>query len=119
MATKGCCRRGLAAWMAFATTSLPVPVSPRTRATLSTGATMLISSSKARNLGLEPIKSDVAIVFSLLNSWSHPRSILWWRTQGELDCAQQIRGVERFIQKACGALTEGSLSNFIVIVGGN
>ena len=39
--------------------------------------------------------------------------------QGELDCAQQIRGVERLVQESGGTLTEGSLSNLIVIVGGD
>ena len=119
MATKGCCRRGLAAWMAFATTSLPVPVSPRTRTALSTGATMLISSSKARNLGLEPIKSDIAIVPLLAEQFRNPGQSSGGVIQGELDCAQQIRGVERLVQESGGALTEGSLSNLIVIVGGN
>src|SRR5580693_2388653 len=106
--------------MACAITSFPVPVSPRTRTALSTGATMLISSSRARNLGLEPIKSDIAIVFLLAEQLgSHPRSILRWCTQGELDCTQQIRGVERLVQESGGALTEGPLSNLIVIVGGH
>jgi DNA-binding response OmpR family regulator len=44
-----------------ATTSSPAPVSPQTRTALSTGATRLISSSKARNLGLEPIRSNIAV----------------------------------------------------------
>src|ERR1700722_2954192 len=47
-------------------TSLPVPVSPRMRTALSTGATMFTTSRTAWNLVLDPIKSETGIVLLLL-----------------------------------------------------
>src|SRR5579863_7853292 len=45
--------------MALAITSFPVPVSPWIKTAESTGAIMFIWLSKARNFGLDPIKSKV------------------------------------------------------------
>src|ERR1700733_13935682 len=52
--------------MALATTSFPVPVSPWIRTAESTGATLSTSVRTVRNFGLDPIKSKIAIVFSLV-----------------------------------------------------
>src|SRR5580704_9668176 len=51
--------------MALAITSFPVPVSPWIRTAESTGAILAKSVSTARNLGLDPIKSKVAIALVL------------------------------------------------------
>ena len=54
--------------MALAITSLPVPVSPWIKTAESTGATLSTSVSRARNFGLDPIKSKVVIAFSFMNA---------------------------------------------------
>src|SRR5579863_578823 len=51
--------------MARAITSFPVPVSPWINTAQSTGATMSIWLSTARNFGLDPIKSIVVTVLLL------------------------------------------------------
>src|ERR1700685_540089 len=53
--------------MACAISSCRVPVTPSPRTALSTGATISIASSTARNLGLSPIKSEDMVFYSLLN----------------------------------------------------
>src|SRR5271169_280267 len=65
-------------------TSFPVPVSPRTKTAQFTGATMFISSRTARNFGLDPIKSEIAIVLLLgrqeclrCNAMIHPAWPSW------------------------------------------
>src|SRR5215475_7802814 len=50
-----CWLRWLASWMAWAMTSLPVPVSPWMSTEQSTGATSSTFSRTARNFGLDPI----------------------------------------------------------------
>ena len=55
MTTIGMWRRGLAAWMARATSSLPVPLSPKISTVVSVAATISISSSTRRIAGLLPI----------------------------------------------------------------
>src|SRR5580658_2187347 len=47
--------------LALAITSFPVPVSPWIKTAESTGATLSTSVNKARNFGLDPIKSKVVI----------------------------------------------------------
>ena len=47
--------------MALAITSFPVPVSPWIKTAESTGATLATSAIIDRNLGLDPIKSNVVI----------------------------------------------------------
>ena len=54
-ATKRCCRRGLVRWIARATISLPVPVSPLIRIVVVVGATVSINWKSARMRGLRPI----------------------------------------------------------------
>src|SRR5580698_7590566 len=56
-------------------TSLPVPVSPRTRTALSTGATVFICSRTARNLLLDPIKSEEGIVLLLVIPREHAQRL--------------------------------------------
>src|SRR5262245_60571394 len=51
--------------MACAINSLPVPVSPWIRTAQSVGATVPTSSSTARKLELDPIKSEIGIILSL------------------------------------------------------
>src|SRR5580698_1801730 len=51
--------------MALAITSFPVPVSPWIKTAESTDATLSTSVSKARNFGLDPIKSKVVITLLL------------------------------------------------------
>ncbi len=52
IARKRSLRRGLARWMALATSSLPVPLSPMTRTVERVGATIRICS-KRRSMGAE------------------------------------------------------------------
>ena len=56
MVTSGLSRRGLPAWMARATTSLPVPLGPRTSTVASVGATFSIRAAILRIAGLEPTR---------------------------------------------------------------
>jgi hypothetical protein len=51
--------------MALAITSFPVPVSPWIRTAESTGETISTNVINARNFGLDPIKSEIAMVFIL------------------------------------------------------
>ena len=50
----GLCLRGLPAWIALATSSLPVPVSPVMRIVVVVGATFLITSKIFAMCGLAP-----------------------------------------------------------------
>ena len=54
MATNGLAERALCRCSARATSSLPVPLSPRTRTEVSCGATRAISCSNLRMAGLSP-----------------------------------------------------------------
>ena len=54
--------------MALAITSLPVPVSPWIKTAESTGAILSTSASRARNFGLDPIKSKLVIAFSFMSA---------------------------------------------------
>jgi len=51
---KGCSARALSRWMALATSSFPVPDSPRINTGTSIGATLSIRSNRARIAGLSP-----------------------------------------------------------------
>ena len=57
IATNGLPLRGLSAWIARARTSLPVPLSPRTRIVDGLRAAVFASSSVARSAGLFVTKS--------------------------------------------------------------
>jgi hypothetical protein len=52
--THGLARRGLSAWMSDATSSLPVPVSPRRSTVTCRRATRRASSRSRRNAALDP-----------------------------------------------------------------
>ena len=57
-ATKGPARRGLASWMARATSSLPVPLSPSMRTLAAVGATFSMSASTSAIRLLVPTMRD-------------------------------------------------------------
>ena len=61
-ATKRRSRRSLAAWMARATSSFPVPVSPSIRTVVGDGATRATSASTSRIAALSPTISSGAAV---------------------------------------------------------
>ena len=52
--TRGPCRRGLRSWIAWARSSLPVPVSPRSSTALVVGATWATFARTSRMAGLWP-----------------------------------------------------------------
>jgi len=80
--TSGHLALGLWSWMAEATSSLPVPLSPRMSTVASVGATVRMVSSTARMAGDEPIRrvalrsawiSSRSARFSSRSAWSSKR----------------------------------------------
>src|SRR5580704_13149786 len=72
-------------------TSLPVPVSPRTKTAQFTGATMFISSRTARNFGLDPIKPEIFIV--LLLDEVHCSFLVFRNVQSKLEQKDLTEGL--------------------------
>jgi hypothetical protein len=118
MATKGLPLLEPLSWIAFATTSLPVPVSPWINTAQSSGAIMLMSSITLQNALLAPIKLREIMVLSFLAALQTIGTVL-----GSCDCsvngAQEFFTVEWFIENRKRPRFEGPFTRHVILPRGD
>ena len=106
MVTMGMKRRGPAAWMARATTSLPVPLSPVMSTVASVGATISISSVTFFMAGLLPIISVPGKTLLQILAQAHHLAAGAFVLEGVGHQVRQLVGIHRLGDVVVGALLE-------------
>ena len=103
MDTNGLSRRPLPAWIALATSSLPVPLSPMIRTVASVGATLTIRARTSPIASESPTRPP-----TIAPPGRHRRRPpLGQRGRGGIDARHQLAGRERLGQVVEGAELDG------------
>src|ERR1700741_2406214 len=108
-------RRGDFSWMARATSSLPVPVSPRIETRVSLAATFSICARSLVMAGPDPSKSR------LPRRWGGPRvsSLAAGQLEGIVDREEKLVGSEWLLEKVQSAEARGFYGHFDVRLAGD